>query len=118
MLERGERRSEEIEVDSVEAYVRFTNTKSPEKKKMWQAGGHGGCNGFGMTYRADGRELHVGELWSTLIGCEDRRGTIERFFFDVLGNASHYELESGRLVIYGEGGGKLVLKARAPSSAE
>ena len=65
-----------------------------------QAGGSGGCNGYGGAYQAQDGVLSFGEIASTLMLCadEDLMGQEQRYF-EALRSASAYALNGDRLTI-------------------
>lgn len=66
--------------------------------------GHGGCNTFGGGAKIDGTSIKFGNLFSTMMACEDNKMNQERAFHEALGNAASYELSEGVLVLKDEAG--------------
>ncbi|MGH6763897.1 MAG: META domain-containing protein [Phyllobacterium sp.] len=66
--------------------------------------GHGGCNNFGGSAKIDGASIKFGNLFSTMMACEENKMEQERAFHEVLGNAASYELSEGNLVLKDDAG--------------
>jgi heat shock protein HslJ len=77
-----------------------------------QAGGFGGCNGYGGTYQVHEQDISFGQITSTLIACVDERTTEqEGRYFQALDTASSYEMEDNQLrITYDDGAGLLVFE--------
>jgi heat shock protein HslJ len=67
-------------------------------------GGRSFCNGFSGTYRVDGDALTIGGLGGTEMGCEPDVMAAERAHLDALGAVDTAVVESGELVLRGQGG--------------
>jgi heat shock protein HslJ len=66
--------------------------------------GTGGCNQYTGSFRTDGDRISVGQVSSTLMGCEGERGRQEAAFVSALQGAATWRLaEDGKLVIAGAG---------------
>lgn len=76
--------------------------------------GSGGCNGFSGSYEVDGERLSFGPLKATQIGCPEPLAAAERRFFAALEEVSHGRLEDGELILAGDGGATLRLRATSP----
>ena len=76
-----------------------------------EAGGSGGCNGFGAKYEAgsDGTIL-FSQIISTLMACTQQGvGDVETAYLDALNSADHFEVAGNILTITG-GGHSLVFE--------
>jgi len=83
-----------------------------------QAGGSGGCSMFGAQYNvADGKELSITEVVSTLMACsaEDLMEQ-ETQYFEALQSADSFELLGDRLTIRYGGGQSVLTFSRITSS--
>lgn len=71
-----------------------------------QAGGNGGCNGYGSAYQVDGDAISFEGVISTMMACMDGDVTPqENAYFDALNTATRYEIDGDTLTIwYGENG--------------
>lgn len=77
-----------------------------------QAGGSGGCNSYGTTYRVDGNSISFGQVTGTLRACADSQATEqEQRYFQALESASAYEVQGDRLRITYDGGVMIFEKA-------
>lgn len=66
--------------------------------------GTDGCNQYSGPFRTDGAQIVVGQLTSTLIGCEPRLSAQAQAFAQALAGASSWRLtETGNLEIRGQG---------------
>jgi heat shock protein HslJ len=66
--------------------------------------GNGGCNQYTGSFRTEGDRIAVGQVSSTLMGCEGERGRQEAAFLSALQGAGTWRLaEEGNLVIAGAG---------------
>lgn len=66
--------------------------------------GSGGCNQYSGEFRTDGGAISIGELASTLMGCEGDRGPQETVFLNALKGATTWRLaDDGNLVLSGAG---------------
>lgn len=66
--------------------------------------GSAGCNHYSAAFRTDGASISVGEVASTLMGCNGERGSQEAAFLDALRGAATWRLaDDGKLVIGGIG---------------
>jgi len=67
-------------------------------------GGSGGCNQYSGPFRTDGDRITLGELASTLMGCDGGRSTQEAAFMSALDGATAWrETAEGNLVLTGAG---------------
>ncbi len=74
-----------------EVFVRFDPAKG-------SAGGNTGCNVFGGSYTASGRNISITDVISTMRACEeDNRMQVERDFLNGLRSAQTYEIRNGKL---------------------
>ncbi|NLT06911.1 MAG: META domain-containing protein [Solirubrobacterales bacterium] len=64
-----------------------------------RATGSAGCNRFGGDYTVDGDTLELGELASTLIGCEPAVMEAERGYLDTLARVARWEIDGERLTL-------------------
>lgn len=67
------------------------------------ASGSGGCNGYGVVYKADGYQMAFGDLLQTEMACMDERGTVEDHFFQGLQTTNMYKFYANELHLYGSG---------------
>lgn len=66
--------------------------------------GSAGCNQYSGAVRTDGAIMSVGEIASTLMGCDGDRGSQEAAFLGALRGATTWRLaDDGKLVISGAG---------------
>jgi len=66
--------------------------------------GTGGCNQYSTTYRTDGGTISIGQIASTLMGCEGDRGAQETAFLSALQGATTWRVgDDGNLVLSGVG---------------
>lgn len=73
-----------------------------------QAGGNGGCNGFGGSYEVEGSAIKFGNIISTMMACElENRMTIEQGFLGALQNADRFEIAGNKLILF-KGNDKLL----------
>ncbi|MGH2582289.1 MAG: META domain-containing protein [Anaerolineales bacterium] len=70
-----------------------------------EAGGSGGCNGFGGNYQANATtgSISFSELVSTLIACEEPIMSVEIAYFEALNAAQSYSISGTQLTISGGG---------------
>lgn len=69
-----------------------------------EVSGSDGCNQYRGPFRTDGQDITVGQLTSTLIGCEPLLGAQAQAFTEALTGASTWRLsEAGRLELRGHG---------------
>lgn len=67
------------------------------------AGGHGGCNAYGSSYRVEGDTIGFEGVFSTMMACQDDLMQVESALFNALQSATQYEVSEGQLIIrYGE----------------
>lgn len=66
--------------------------------------GSDGCNQYGGPFRTSGQEITVGQLTSTLIGCELQLGAQAQAFSQALAGATTWrQTEDGALELHGHG---------------
>jgi heat shock protein HslJ len=83
-----------------------------------QAGGYGGCNSYGTTYRVDGGMISFEEITSTLRACADQNMTDqEQRYFEALGSVSRFERVESFLVLMDDAGNP-VLTFETPVTVE
>ena len=70
--------------------------------------GNGGCNTYGGSYAVDGNNISIGALTSTQVLCGTEIDQQEQQYFNLLGSANTYQLDSGQLVLFS--GGSEVLR--------
>jgi putative lipoprotein len=61
--------------------------------------GNGGCNSFGGEATFDGAKLKFGDLFSTMMACEEPKMKQEAAFLAALGEAASYTIEGGTLTL-------------------
>ncbi len=106
---------ESFETDTGVVPVAVPGSITLEFQTNGQAGGSGGCNGYGGPYQAEAGALSFGDIASTLMLCdnEDLMGQ-EQLFYEALQNTSAYTLDGEALTIT-HANGKLHF---APRTAE
>lgn len=83
------------------APMQIPGTLSKPITAQFQGGkvkGHGGCNGYGGNYSANGNQLSVSELFSTKMYCQET-SSFETAFFQSLQSAKSYRIEGKTLEI-------------------
>lgn len=76
------------------AFIVFDSAKG-------SAGGNTGCNVFGGSYSAEGENLSITEVFSTMRACiEDDRMDTERTFLDGLRKTTRFDIEDNKLMLY------------------
>jgi heat shock protein HslJ len=75
-----------------------------------QLTGHTGCNGFEGSYEVEGDRLHLSQLVSTRIGCEDALAVQEAHVLGVLGSSPTVRVEGPALELTAEDGQGLVYR--------
>jgi len=79
-----------------------------------QAGGSGGCNSYGGTYRVDGNTITFDELIRTERACLEEGVTEqEQRYFQALETASEFQVEGDQLQITYDAGNGLLIFERA-----
>jgi heat shock protein HslJ len=76
-----------------------------------QLGGHSGCNGFGGGYEVDGNRLLVGDIESTLIGCDEALAAQEAHIVGVLQADPTFRIEGASLELTDDDGHGLIYRA-------
>jgi heat shock protein HslJ len=74
-------------------------------------GGHSGCNSFGGGYEIDGNRLVVGDIESTLIGCDEALAAQEAHIVGVLQAEPAFRIEGASLQLTGDDGRGLIYRA-------
>jgi heat shock protein HslJ len=74
--------------------------------------GFGGCNRLAGTYEVDGNRLTLGPLAATKMACADVMD-IESAFVEGLGQVQRWQIENGRLGLFGAGGPPLAVFVEA-----
>jgi heat shock protein HslJ len=70
-----------------------------------QAGGNTGCNHYGGEYEITGNQIRFGDIFQTLMACEDNRlMEQESWLLTALGNAQEFEIVGDRLNIFYQDG--------------
>ena len=74
-----------------------------------QVGGNASCNSFGGDVRISGDRIEFGDLFWTLMACMDE-GIMEQeqAFMQLLGEAGHFEIRDGQLLITTDTGATLI----------
>jgi pimeloyl-ACP methyl ester carboxylesterase/heat shock protein HslJ len=84
-----------------------------------QAGGNGGCNSYGGTYKVQSDSLKFGEINSTLIACAQAVTEQELQYMQALRTASRFTVEGEILKIsYQDDGGELLFARSADATPE
>lgn len=78
--------------------------------------GNGGCNSFSGSYTTEGDTIEIGELASTLIGCEPDVATLEQQYLAALGASSTFELVGTTLTLRDDQAAMQVTLTLAPGS--
>lgn len=86
----GQDGSETPVPDGVRATARFAEGRVT---------GNGGCNSFTGGYTVDGQALEIGEVASTLIGCDDDRGEVEAAYLPALQEVAGYRTDPTTLTL-------------------
>jgi putative lipoprotein len=74
--------------------------------------GNGGCNSFGGKATLDGAKLKFGDLFSTMMACEEAKMKQEAAFHAALAKTASYRIENGTLTLLdGAGVGLATLTA-------
>jgi heat shock protein HslJ len=84
-----------------------------------QAGGSGGCNSYGGSYKVEGQSISFGEITHTERACTDAGVTEqEGQYFQALETAGEYFVEGDQLrVTYDNGQGVLIFESALPGGA-
>jgi putative lipoprotein len=61
--------------------------------------GNGGCNSFGGKATVDGSKLKFGDLFSTMMACEEAKMKQEAAFLAALEKTASYRIENGTLIL-------------------
>lgn len=76
-------------------------------------GGSTGCNGFGGDITIDGTSVKLGEIASTLIGCEGAIGEVEGRFIQGLGAVDRLSVRADGMLVLSGAAGDLVFRPDA-----
>ena len=84
-----------------------------------QAGGSGGCNSYGGSYKVEGTSISFSEITSTKRACTDAQVTEqEQRYFLALETASEYFVEGNQLrITYNDGQGVLIFESALPGGS-
>jgi heat shock protein HslJ len=82
-----------------------------------QAGGSGGCNSYGGSYRVEGNSISFRDIIRTERACAEERVTEqEQRYFEALETASGFEWNGNELrIIYDDGNGLMMFEAGLPA---
>jgi putative lipoprotein len=76
--------------------------------------GNGGCNSFGGKAALDGAKIEFGDLFSTMMACEEAKMKQEAAFLAALAKTASYKVEGGILTLL-DGAGAAVATLEAAS---
>ena len=76
--------------------------------------GNGGCNNFGGGVAINGTEIKFGDLFSTMMGCEEAKSKQEAAFHAALEKAEAFRLDSQELVLLDSAGAEIARLKSAP----
>ena len=76
--------------------------------------GNGGCNSFGGGVAINGTEIKFGDLFSTMMGCEEAKSKQETAFHAALKKAEAFRLDSQELVFLNSAGAEVARLKSAP----
>lgn len=75
-----------------------------------QIGGNNSCNSYSGSYSTSGESITIGKIGSTLMACDEPRGSFETDYMKTLREAGSFKLHSGnKLTIYSAVEGKTAL---------
>lgn len=85
-----------------------------------QAGGSGGCNSYGGSYKVEGQNISFDQITSTKRACVDAQVTEqEQRYFQALETASQFIVEGDQLrITYDDGQGVLIFESALPAGPE
>ncbi len=63
--------------------------------------GNGGCNRYHAAYEVDGSNISIGDVMSTMMGCEPPIAELEQQFFDALAEVDEWRIEDEQLILAG-----------------
>jgi heat shock protein HslJ len=79
-----------------------------------EVAGNGGCNGYGGTYRADGTNMTISGVVSTMMACEEQAlMTQESSFLGALQMVTTYTVDGDTLSLLDADGNAIVVLTRA-----